>query len=110
MRLRAPGYQDQLVQVTPDATKTITASLPLEPAVVPPDGKKGLSAKDKKKKKEHGKTDGGTDTEPKTEPKAEPKTEPKTEPKAEAKTDGTKPTKPTNSSPDLKDPFNKGPK
>ena len=40
--------QDQLVQVSPDATKTITASLPLEPAAEPADGKKALSAKDKK--------------------------------------------------------------
>ncbi len=106
VRLRAPGYQDQLVQVTPDATKTITASLSPEPAVTPTEGGKKPPKGKGKGKKDHGKTDAGTDAEPKAEPKTEPKVEPKTEPKVEPKTEPK--TKPTNSSPDLKDPFNKG--
>jgi serine/threonine-protein kinase len=112
LRLRAQGYQETLVNVTPDATKTIQSAMSAEAAVTPPpvDTKKAPKDKDKKKpKKGHEtKADGGADPDAKAEPKTEPKPDTKTEPKPDAKTDPTKPPKPTNSSPDLKDPFNKG--
>jgi tRNA A-37 threonylcarbamoyl transferase component Bud32 len=98
VRLRAEGYQDLLVDITPDATKTMTASLAklvvAEPE--PPAGKKPTGKKPPKPTK----PEAGSKPVPVT---PDPPSKPADPPK---KPDPTPdPKKPTNGSPDLKDPF-----
>jgi eukaryotic-like serine/threonine-protein kinase len=90
--VRAEGFETELLQIVPDQDKAIDAQL----AKVEPESSSKPASKPKPKPKPRGKT---SKPEPKTDaPKPEPKTDapkPKPEPKP----------KPTNTSPDLKNPF-----
>jgi tRNA A-37 threonylcarbamoyl transferase component Bud32 len=107
VRLRAEGYQDLLVEITPDATKTISASLsPMAAVEIEPDAKKPHGTK-KPSKPDKVKPDKPTKPD-----KPGPVATPSKPDKPASGETPTKPDKPVDpkktpngGSPDLKDPF-----
>jgi serine/threonine-protein kinase len=104
VRLRAEGYQDLLVEITPDANKTISATLsPLEAVAIEPDAKKPHGTK---KPVKPTKPDKGPTKPDKPGPVSTPVKPPvETPTKPDKPVKPVDPKKPPNGSPDLKDPF-----
>ncbi len=117
--VHADGYDDRIIELTPDATKSVDVSLEVSVADEAPVEVKPESHHDKRGGKRGGKKDGKPDAkadpkpnatpdpkpDAKPDPKPDAKPDPKPDPKPDVKPDPKPDPKRGGGSPDLKDPF-----